>query len=242
MVENIPHWGINLVEPDAPYSVADFQTYARRIITEIFSRGHVPVLVGGTGLWLSAVIETYDLAHTAPDQEWRAAQAGKTAQELFEDYQKQDPEGAQKIDRFNARRLLRALEVIQQTGKSFFAQRQNREPLYDVLKIGLCPDRNTLYEWINTRVGFMMERGLVEEVRGLYHRYGCDLPSLSGIGYRQMCRFLQGEMTQEQAVEDIKKDTRHYAKRQWTWFKRDVGIHWIKTQEEAEELVLSFLR
>ena len=121
MVEEIPHWGINIAAPDTPYSVVDFQVYARQIIEEILSRGHLPILVGGTGLWLRAVLEQYDLASSPPDQDFRLSLAGKTTEELYAEYQKQDPEGAQKIDRANPRRLIRALEVFHQTGRSFFS-------------------------------------------------------------------------------------------------------------------------
>ncbi|GEM_PF-74297 len=241
MVGEIPHWGINIVTPDTPYSVADFQVYARQIIEEILSRGHLPILVGGTGLWLRAVLEQYDLATSPPDQDFRLSLVGKTTEELYAEYQKQDPEGAQKIDRANPRRLIRALEVIRQTGRSFFSSQQKSEPMYHVLQIGLCPDRTILYERINARIDQMMTQGLVEEVRGFQTRYGSDIPSMSGIGYRQIDKFLKDETTLEQAKEEIKKDTRHYAKRQWTWFKRDQSIHWVKTFAEAEVLVLSFL-
>ena len=240
MVEEIPHWGINIAAPDTPYSVVDFQVYARQIIEEILSRGHLPILVGGTGLWLRAVLEQYDLASSPPDQDFRLSLAGKTTEELYAEYQKQDPEGAQKIDRANPRRLIRALEVFHQTGRSFFSPQQKNEPLYHVLQIGLCPKRAILYERINARVDQMIVQGLMEEVRGLYARYGSDIPSMSGIGYRQMCKFFKGETTPEQMREEIKKDTRQYAKRQWTWFKRDQSIHWIKTLQEAEDITSSF--
>jgi len=240
MAENIPHFGINIVKPDQPYSVADFQTYANQIIIEILSRGHLPILVGGTGLWLRAIAENYNLTASGPNQDLRESLQGKTAEELYAEYQKHDPEGAQKIDRSNPRRLLRALEVVLQTGTPFFSQQQKGESLHDVLQIGLCPDRAMLYKRINRRVDTMIKAGLVEEVQDLQKRYGCEIPSMSGIGYRQICRYLKGEMTLDQATEEIKKDTRHYAKRQWTWFKRDLGIHWVKTSKEAEDLVSLF--
>jgi tRNA dimethylallyltransferase len=240
-VEDVPHWGIDLVEPDQEYSVADFKKYAEQKIKEILKRGHVPIFVGGTGMWLSAVIDNLDLSSTPSDEKLRAQLEEKSIGDLYHEYKQLDPIGAKTIDRENKRRVLRALEVSMLTGKPF-SQLQTRGPQkYDVLQIGLSIERETLNERINWRVDEMIAKGLVNEVRSLKEKYGCEIDAMTGIGYRQICEFLDGRSSLKDAMEEIKKDTRHYAKRQMTWFKRDARIQWIANRQEATTLVESFL-
>jgi tRNA dimethylallyltransferase len=241
LVEGVPHWGIDLVDPDEEYSVAQFKEYAEKKIAEILARRHVPILVGGTGFWLSAVIDHLDLSSTPSDEKLRAQLEQKSLVDLFHEYKKRDPIGAEIIDRDNKRRVLRALEVSILTGKPF-SQLQTRGPSkYDCLQIGIAVDREILNERINDRVDEMIARGLVNEVRSLKEKYGCTIESMTGIGYRQVCEFLEGRSTLIDVIEEIKKATRRYAKRQMTWFKRDERIHWVKNQKEAIESGLSAL-
>lgn len=253
IVEDIPHWGIDLVDPDQEYSVAQFKEYAEKKIAEIVKRKHIPILVGGTGLWLSAVIDNLDLSSTPSDDKLRAELEAKSLGDLFHEYKKLDPIGAEQIDRDNKRRVLRALEVSILTGKPFSQLQTRGVSKYDVLQIGLSVDRDVLYERINDRVDEMIAKELVTEVRSLKEIYGCNIDAMTGIGYRQICAFLdrspspyQGEgrggvWSLKDAIEEIKKDTRHYAKRQMTWFKRDERIQWITSQKEAMVLVETFL-
>ena len=241
MIEGITHWGIDLVDPDEDFSVADFQAYAKQKIEEIIKRGYVPILVGGTGLWLKALIDGYSLTQTAQDSSLRADLEKLSLEDLFARYQKFDPEGAEQIDRKNKRRLIRALEVVLLTGESFFLQQTRSEPPYDVLQIGIEVDREVLYERIHHRVDQMKEQGLVEEVKQLRDHFGCEIPSMSGIGYRQLCRYFEGAQTLEESMEEIKKDSRQYAKRQMTWWKKDERIVWIKGREEATKLIKKFI-
>ncbi|OGL63817.1 hypothetical protein A3C09_02515 [Candidatus Uhrbacteria bacterium RIFCSPHIGHO2_02_FULL_47_44] len=241
-VEDIPHWGIDLVDPDEEYSVAQFKEYAEKKITEIVKRKHVPILVGGTGLWLSAVIDNLDLSSTPSDDVLREQLEAKSLGDLFHEYKKLDPIGSEQIDRDNKRRVVRALEVSILTGKPFSQLQTRGVSKYDVLQIGLSVDRDVLYERINDRVDEMIAKELVTEVRSLKEKYGCTIESMTGIGYRQVCEFLEGRSSLKDAIEEIKKDTRHYAKRQMTWFRRDERIEWIVNPKEAITLVETFLK
>ena len=241
LVEGIPHWGIDLVNPDEDYSVAQFKTYAEKKISEILKRGRVPILVGGTGMWLSAIVDNLDLSSTPSDEALRQELETRPISDLFAEYKRLDPVGAETIDRENKRRVLRALEVTKITGKPFSQLQTRGEPKYDVLQIGLNVDREVLNERINDRVDEMIGRELVTEVRRLKETYGCAIDAMTGIGYRQVCEFLDGRSSLKDAIEQIKIDSRHYAKRQMTWFKRDLRIHWIQKSGETHELVKDFL-
>lgn len=241
IVENVPHWGIDLVEPDEEYSVAEFKTYAEKKIAEIVKRKHVPILVGGTGLWLSAVIDNLDLSSTPSDDALREQLEEKSLSDLFHEYKQLDPIGAEQIDRDNKRRVVRALEVSILTGKPFSQLQTRGVSKYDTLQIGITVDREVLNERINDRVDEMIAKELVTEVRSLKEKFGCMIESMTGIGYRQVCEFLEGRSSLKDAIEEIKKDTRHYAKRQMTWFKRDERIQWVTNANEAIALVKIFL-
>lgn len=240
-VDGVPHWGVDLVEPDEDFSVADFKTFAETKITDVTQRGRLPLLVGGTGFWLKALIDNYNLAETEADPELRAELEKKDPKALFEEYKKLDPEGAEEIDRGNKRKLVRALEVTKRTGEPFSKRQRTGENKFNVLQVGVKVERDRLYEKINERVDRMIARGLVDEVRALRDEYGCEAEAMTGIGYRQICQFLDGDISLDEAVRIIKRDTRHYAKRQITWFKRDDRINWIEDGEEAVELVDGFV-
>ena len=242
-VEDVVHWGIDLVNPDEDYSVAQFKKYAEQKISEIVGRGRLPILVGGTGMWLKALIENLDLTSTPSDPKLRQELESQRLGDLYHEYKGLDPEGAQTIDRSNKRRVVRALEVTKLTGQPFSKMKSSQEPLYDVLQIGLRVSREELYERINTRVDEMIGNGLVDEVRALRDKYGCDIDAMTGIGYRQVCEFLSGDEKLADAIDHIKRDTRHYAKRQMTWFKRVEGVKWIDPEDidEAGDLVKTFI-
>ncbi len=241
MVEDVPHWGIDLVDPDEEYSVADFKNFAEKKIEAILKRERVPILVGGTGLWLSAVLDNYDLTNAPADPVLRTELEARPLGELFAEYKRLDPEGAETIDRENKRRVVRALEVTQTTGIPFSQLQTKGEPKYDALQIGILVDRTELNERINARVDEMIANGLVNEVRSLREKYGCEIDAMTGIGYRQICRFLDGDVPLADAIEETKKATRLYAKRQMTWFKRDPRIQWVTNPEDAFAFVSSFL-
>lgn len=231
LVEGVPHWGIDLVDPDEEYSVAQFKKYADEKIAEITKRGKLPILVGGTGLWVRAVVDDLNLTETPPNPELRAKLEARHLDDLYAEYKRLDPEGAEVIDRDNKRRVVRALEVTLATGKPFSEQLRRGVGKYDVFQIGLLVERETLNERINLRVEEMIANGLVNEVRKLRDAFGCDTESMTSIGYRQICRFLEANSSLADAIEETKKATRAYAKRQMTWFRRDERINWIPTSQ-----------
>jgi tRNA dimethylallyltransferase len=236
-VGGVPHWGIDLVDPDEEFTVAQFKTYAEERIADMLSRGKLPIVVGGTGLWVRALIENLTLTDTPPNPALRAELDARSLDDLFAEYKRLDPEGAEVIDRDNKRRVLRALEVTRTSGKPFSQLLAKGAPKYDVLEIGVEMPREQLYERINDRVEVMIARGLVDEVRGLRTRYPADAIAMTGIGYRQVCAFLDGKTSLAAAIEQIKQDTRNYAKRQLTWFKKDARVRWVESAAQAVQFV-----
>lgn len=243
VVEGVVHHLMDFVDPGMDYSLANFKVDAFRVIDDILSRGKLPILVGGTGLYFWGVIDNLDLTKTEPNKELRSELESKTSAELVEMLKEKDPESATLIDLKNPRRVLRALEVVLSTGESFVSRQGKSDPHYNVLQIGLSWPREELNTRIDQRSEQQIRDGLVEETQKLAKEYSWKLPSMSGIGYRQVGYFLRGEMTLPEAIEVLKRDTRHYAKRQMTWFKRDKRIVWITgpNKVRAEELAREFL-
>ncbi|MDD4476686.1 MAG: tRNA (adenosine(37)-N6)-dimethylallyltransferase MiaA, partial [Patescibacteria group bacterium] len=246
MVEKVPHYLMDIIEPDEDFSLADFKKMALKSIKDILKRGKTPFVVGGTGLYIWSIVDNLDIPKVKPDNKLRQRLEKKTLRELVEILKKEDKEAAAKIDLNNPRRVIRALEVVLSTGKPFFSQRTKSNQLFDVLQIGVSLPMEKLYERINKRVEIMIKQGLLEEIKNLTekfkkHKNFWNLPSVSGIGYRQIGSYLRGEASLDEAIEQIKKDTRHYAKRQMTWFKRDKRVKWIKNKTEAEKLIKNFL-
>lgn len=242
VVDGIPHHLIDIINPDTDFSLADFKKMAIEAINDILKRGKVPIVVGGTGLYIWALVDNLDIPEIQPDNKLRKELEIKPLAELVSVLIEKDPESAQKIDLKNPRRVIRALEVVMTTGQSFFNQRTKSSPLFEALQIGLDVPKEELFKRINERVDRQIEAGLVEEVKQLVNDgYSWDLPSMSGIGYRQIGLYLRGEVTLPEAIELLKQDTRQYAKRQMTWFKRDKRIQWVSVIEEADSLVKDFL-
>jgi tRNA dimethylallyltransferase len=230
----VPHHLVDVADPDETWSLAMFQRAAQAAIAEIHARGRLPFLVGGTGQYIRAVTEAWEIPEVAPDFRMREA-LEKWAQEVGPDglhrrLAEVDPEAAERIDPRNLRRTVRALEVILRTGKRFSAQKSRGESPYRVLQLGLTRPRPELYARIDARIEAMLEAGLLDEVRGLLAAgYAPDLPSMSAIGYRQMVQVLQGEITLEEAVTLMKRLTRQFVRRQANWFKPDdPNIHWFR--------------
>ncbi|MFA6522626.1 MAG: tRNA (adenosine(37)-N6)-dimethylallyltransferase MiaA [Patescibacteria group bacterium] len=248
LVEGIVHWGIDVCNPGDTYSVADFKKYAEEKIEEIVARGHVPFLVGGIGLFIQAVIEDLSLTNVPPNPELRATLEALSIEELSSRINAFDKNACAQLDLKNRRRLIRALEILEGSkGQKFLSRtlksvQTKGEGKYDVLQIGVQVDRAILNERINLRVDAMIAHGLVGEVRALKEKYGCDANAMTGIGYREICEFLDGECSEVDAIEKIKSSTRQYAKRQMTWFKRDERIHWVASFDEARSFIASFLK
>ncbi|MDP2631509.1 MAG: tRNA (adenosine(37)-N6)-dimethylallyltransferase MiaA [Candidatus Uhrbacteria bacterium] len=240
LVHGIPHFGIDIVDPNEEFSVSDFKEYAEKKISDILLRDKLPILVGGTGLYISAVVDNLSFTSTPANEKLRQELDALDNDQLISRLRKADSEAVESIDANNRRRLIRAIEIVQSSGKSLAEQQTKGEPKYDVLQIGIELSREDLYERIDFRVDKMIAEGLVDEVRELRDKYGCNLNAMTGIGYKEICMFLEGYVKLRDAIQLIKSDSRHYAKRQMTWFKRDSRIKWVISAEEAIDLVKGF--
>jgi tRNA dimethylallyltransferase len=242
----VPHHLVDVVDPDEAYSLALYQRQATEAIARIRERGRVPVLVGGAGLYVSAVCQGLRLPDVAPDHAYRAALEERAQtqgwQALQRDLAEVDPESAARIDPRNVRRLIRALEVFHATGRPFSAwQKPATERPVQCVQVGLRLERPALYARIDARVDAWMTAGFVEEVRDLLARgYAPSLPSMSGLGYREVARYVAGELDLETAVAQLKQATHQYAKRQMTWFgARSSEIVWLDAATACVDDVLA---
>jgi tRNA dimethylallyltransferase len=244
----IPHHLIDVVDPDETFSLTLFQREVSRLLDEICGRGHLPLLVGGTGQYLLAVIEGWQPPAVKPAPAVREAlmawadEIGGGA--LHDRLALLDPAAAQAIDPRNVRRTVRALEVILTTGERFSEQRRRLEPPAGMILIGLTCSRPELYERIDRRIEGMMAGGLVDEVQGLLAKgYSTDLPSMSAIGYQEIGRYLGGELTLDEAIVLMKRRTRQFVRRQNAWFKpADPRIHWFTVNERTPHEVVDYIR
>jgi tRNA dimethylallyltransferase len=216
-------------------------------IKDVQRRGKLPLLVGGSGLYVRAVLEGWSIPQVPPDAQIRQELETRGSDALFRELRELDPEAAREIDPRNLRRLIRALEVCHSTGRRFSELRKRKPPDFDTLTIGLTMERAELYRRIDSRVDQMIEQGLVEEVHGLIdRRYTLDLPSMSSVGYREIGRFLDGEVDLQDAIQRIKHETHRFARHQYAWFRlNDERIHWLESNEgtgnQALELVVRWL-
>lgn len=241
-VDDIPHHLIDFLDPGAGFTVAEFRDRAVKYAKMAYQHGRMPLIVGGTGLYITSVVDNMSIPRVPPNKKLRQSLEEKSTEELFELLQKMDPAIITQIDKNNKRRLIRALEVCIMSGEPFSEQKKKGEPLFDVLQIGIDIEPERLYQRISDRIDAMMNAGLLKEIELLLkQRYSWKLPSMSGIGYRQFRDYFEGKETLEKSVELLKRDTRHFARRQMTWFRRDKTIKWCKTYEEAEKLVEEFL-
>lgn len=233
---SVPHHLVDIVDPDQNFSLAQYQEMAYKTIDEIASLGHVPLLVGGSGLYVWAVLEGWQIPKVAPDVGLRKRLEGRAAQgeseKLYEELKQLDAEAAGRIDPRNVRRVIRALEIKQNPGASSKALKT--KPPFDELIVGLTASREALYRRIDERVDDMVSRGLVEEVKSLVDKgYKLELPSMSGIGYRQIGAFLQGKISLDEAVQQVKNESHRLVRQQYNWFgPKDDRIHWFDVDNE----------
>lgn len=247
-MSGIPHHLIDVADPDERWSLAVYQREAYRIIDDIHERGKLPFLVGGTGQYIRSIIEGWNIPPQRPDYRLRdalnnwAEQIG--AEGLHERLKKVDPEAAEKIDYRNLRRTVRALEVIFKTGEQFSELRRKQSCPYDPIILGIERPREELYERVDQRIEQMLEDGLVDEVRNLLCKgYSPDLSTLSAIGYGEIIQYLRGEITYEEAVTLIKRNTRTFVRRQANWFKPDdPRIKWFQASPEIVDEMEVWIR
>ncbi len=247
-MEGIPHHLIDVLEPDDEFHVVKFQQLAKKAMREIWERGHIPIVTGGTGFYIQALLYDIDFDENEKEdacrKELEAYAREHGAEALHEKLALVDPASAEMIHPNNIKRVIRALEFYEQTGKRISEhneiQRQRESP-YAFAYFVLTDDRAHLYERINRRVDQMIEEGLVNEVQALKDKgYTKQLVSMQGLGYKEILDYLDGNCTLEEAIYTIKRDTRHFAKRQLTWFKRERDVIWINKQSfgyDAEQIL-----
>ncbi|MBM6854237.1 tRNA (adenosine(37)-N6)-dimethylallyltransferase MiaA [Mediterraneibacter glycyrrhizinilyticus] len=255
-MQGVPHYLVDVLEPEEAFNVVRFQELAKEAIEEIFRSGHIPIVVGGTGFYIQALLYDIDFTENDSDLSLREELEKKAREEGAESLhallEKADPQAAAQIHPHNVKRVIRALEFNRKTGQKISEhnerERQKESP-YNFAYFVLTDDRKALYERIDRRVDKMMEQGLLEEVRRLKDRgLPRDSVSMQGLGYKELFAYLEGEYPLEEAVRIIKRDTRHFAKRQLTWFRRERDVVWIDRQENEQderkilESMLSVLR
>ena len=244
-MQGVKHYLINVLEPDEEFNVSYFTDSANEALDKIYAAGNLPIVVGGTAFYIQALLKQVDFSEeSGKDEALRARLEAKDTDELYGELHKVDPESCGIIHKNNRKRIIRALEYFYMTGEKISVHNERekkKEPEFDFAYFVLTDDRKKLYDRINARVDKMLEAGLEDEVRALKGAgYSPGLTSMQGIGYKEMLSYLSGEMSLEETRELIKKNTRHFAKRQLTWFRKESDVIWIdysKTGTDAEVLL-----
>ena len=251
-MEGVPHYLIDVLEPEEEFNVVRFQQMAKAAAEEIYAKGKIPLVAGGTGFYIQALLYDIDFTENDGDTSYRRS-LEKTAEEKGGEYlhailREADPKAAEQIHPHNIKRMIRALEFHHQTGGKISehneAEREKSSP-YDFAYFVLTDERSRLYERIDRRVDMMMEEGLLEEVLYLKERgVKRESTAMQGLGYKELYAYLDGKCTLEEAVRIIKRDTRHFAKRQLTWFKRERDVIWADKSVigQSDDAVVDFMR
>jgi tRNA dimethylallyltransferase len=262
-IGGVKHWLMDVVRPDEEFTLADYKKKALVVIRDILKRGKMPFLVGGTGLYIQAIVDNLEIPAVPPNKKLRAqferelkeSRIEKREARIIEKWYKKllklDPGAAETVDAKNPRRIIRALEVCLATGQPFSKLREKGEQLFDTLEIGITLPREKLYGKIDKRVEQMIKDGLVGETKKLIKKYNPALPSMSGIGYKEMGEYLEQESKIEsresrkkllaQKIQEIKWRTHMYARRQMTWFGKDKCIKWVKNYKGCEQEIAKWL-
>ena len=254
-MEGIPHYLVDVLEPWEEFHVVRFQQMAKEAMKKIREHGHIPILVGGTGFYIQAIVKDIDFTENEASpyrEELTRLAEEKGADFLYEKLQKVDPKSAQIIHAHNVKRIIRALEFYQMTGKKISehnTEQRERSSPYQFAYFVLQDERAKLYKRIEARIDEMLQDGLIEEVTALKEMgLKRGMVSMQGLGYKEILAYLDGECTLEEAVEILKRDTRHFAKRQITWFKREEEVIWLDKgkfayqEEQILEAMLQILR
>ncbi len=239
---SIPHYLFNIKNPNQKFSLSQYKKLAIETINNIHKQERVPIVVGGTGLYINSIVDNFEIPKAPPNKKIREKLEKHTEHYLYKKLEKIDIKSAKTIGPNNKRKLIRALEVYEITGKPFSSQQIKGKLLFNVLQIGIKTDREILYKKIDKRVDKMIKQGLIEETINLSKKYNSNLPALSGIGYFEISSYLRNKMSLEEAIQKIKFRTHRYARHQITWFKRDKRIVWVENYSEAKKLANKFLK
>ena len=220
--QGVPHYMIDIVEPEEDYSVGRYVKDAKNVIGDILKRGKTPIIAGGTGLYINALLMNYDFVDAEPDYELRKQLQNQ--ENLYEMLYELDEDTAKTIEKNDKKKLIRAIEIIKTTGQKISKTKKEKE--FDVEWIGLNFERDELYTRINKRVDLMLKDGLIDETKRLLDKHGRIPNLINTIGYQEMISYLDGELTLDEAVDKLKQNTRRYAKRQLTWFRKNSEIKW----------------
>ncbi len=240
-MQGIKHYLIDFVSPDERYSVADYKKDAKKAIKEIIEKGKTPIIVGGTGLYVDSLIYEIEYPNIEFDEQYRESLEKqveeKGLEELYKKAKEIDPQAIEKISKNDKKRILRILEIYHATGKNKTEQEKEsrkKEVEYDYKVYALNWNREKLYERIDKRVDIMIEQGLIEEVKKVYNKYEKFPTAMQGLGYKEVVQYLENELTKEEMIEKIKQETRRYAKRQLTWFRKNKQTIWLNAQDEIQ--------
>ena len=254
-MQGIKHYLVDELEPDEEFNVVRFQQMAKKAMDEIYDKGKIPIVVGGTGFYIQALLYDIDFTENEEDTSYREEleqlASEKGAEYLHEMLQEIDSASAKSIHANNVKRVIRALEFYKQTGKKISEHNETeraKESPYDFCYFVLNDDRQLLYDRINSRIDIMLEEGLLDEVSALKNKgYTKDMVSMQGLGYKEILDYLNGECSLEEAIYILKRDTRHFAKRQLTWFRRERDVIWIDKnkydhdEDKILEVMLSYV-
>ena len=243
-MQGVQHYLLDFVSPDERYSVSNFKKDAEKAIEEILEKGKTPIVVGGTGLYIDSLIYGIEFQNEEVDLEYRE-KLNKIADEkglesLYKKAQEIDPEAMKKISINDRKRIIRVLEIYHKTGKTKTEQElqsRKNEVKYEYKVFAITMDREKLYERIEKRIDFMIEQGLIEEVKQILEKYHTFPTAMQGLGYKEVVEYLEGSCTKEEMIEKIKKETRHYAKRQLTWFRKNKETIWLDGEKSTDENV-----
>lgn len=247
-MQGIEHYLIDFVSPEKRYSVADFKKDAENAIEKILKKGKVPIIVGGTGLYVNSLIYGIEFQEIETDLEYRK-ELEKIAEEeglekLYNIAKDIDPKAMEKISPNDKKRICRVLEIYKQTGKTKTMQEEESRKngvKYNYKVFAITMPREILYDRINKRVDKMIEEGLIEEVKELINKYNNFPTAMQGLGYKEVVQYLKNEISKQEMIDKIKQETRRYAKRQLTWFRKDKSIIWLDTSEGVEKNIRSIV-
>jgi len=242
--KSVKHHLIDIKNPDEEWTVSDFIQESKKIILDLSLKRKFPILAGGTGLYLWSFTEGFSFPIVEADFSLRNSLQEKEVSALYEELKKVDPESLKKINKNDKKRIIRALEVFILTGKPISHHQEEgkqKKQEENNLIIGISMPKDILYEKINLRVDLMIEKGLIDEVKNLLNKFPKTLPSFKGLGYKETIEYIEGRWTKDQMIEELKKRTRNFARRQMTWFKRFKDVSWFEANDNLPNSVISYL-